>query len=182
VKAARERGREFVQSGDVRTGSTVFSLAMPWINVTMRRGALSKERQHALMADLTNALMFWENIPDTAAARSFMKGWIYEVDRDADYSGGTPLHEDPFYFLEVRIPAGRLDVLARLGIIRDFTKIVLLAEGRSFAPECAARIWVTIVDIERDNWGIAGSTDWLRSYVSALDSFSPVLTAHDERT
>ena len=36
---------------------------MPWINLTVRRGALTKEMQHAVMAKLTDALMFWENIP-----------------------------------------------------------------------------------------------------------------------
>jgi hypothetical protein len=71
---------------------------MPWINLTMRRGALTKEMQHAVMAKLTDALMFWEKIPDTAEARKKMKGWIYEVAEDADYNGGSPTHEHPFYF------------------------------------------------------------------------------------
>jgi phenylpyruvate tautomerase PptA (4-oxalocrotonate tautomerase family) len=144
---------------------------MPWINLTMRRGALNKERQHALMADLSSALMFWEQVPDTPIARKFMKGWVYEVAEDADYNAGRSDHEDPFYFIEVRMPAGRLDTLARLGIIRDFTKLVLIAEGKDFIPENARRVWVTIQDIERDNWGIGGSTDWLRAYTSALDQF-----------
>jgi phenylpyruvate tautomerase PptA (4-oxalocrotonate tautomerase family) len=150
---------------------------MPWINLTLRRGALSNETQHAMMADLTNALMYWEKIPDTPHARAFMKGWVYEVADDADYSGGFSDHVEPFYFIEVRMPAGRLDTLARQGIIRDFTKIVLLAEGKPFSPEHAHRVWVTIVDIDRDNWGIGGSTDWLRSYVSALDTFPLALEA-----
>ena len=148
---------------------------MPWINLTMRRGALDKERQHALMADLTSALMFWEQVPDTPAARKFMRGWVYEVAEDSDYNAGLPDHKDPFYFIEVRMPAGRLDTLARLGIIRDFTKLVLMAEGKAFVPENARRVWVTIQDIERDNWGIGGSTDWLRSYTSALDHFQSQL-------
>lgn len=143
---------------------------MPWINLTIRRGTLSKETQHAMMADLTSALMFWEKVPDTPEARKFMKGWVYEVAEDADYNGGKPNHPYPFYFIEVRMPAGRLDTLARLGIMRDFTKIVLMAEKKPFIPENADRVWVTINDIDRENWGIGGSTDWLRSYTSALDS------------
>jgi phenylpyruvate tautomerase PptA (4-oxalocrotonate tautomerase family) len=143
---------------------------MPWINLTLRRGALSKEKQHAMMADLTSALMFWEKVPETPVARKFMKGWVYEVAEDADYNAGRSGHADPFYFLEVRIPINRLDTLAKLGIIRDFTKIVLMAEGSPFIPENANRVWVTINELERDDWGIGGSTDWLRSYTSALDS------------
>jgi phenylpyruvate tautomerase PptA (4-oxalocrotonate tautomerase family) len=154
-----------------RPPQSCFTERMPWINLTLRRGTLPKETQHALMSDLTNALMFWEKIPDTPEARKFMKGWIYEVAEDADYNGGSPHHPAPFYFLEVRMPAGRLDTLARLGIMRDFTKLVLLAERKPFVPENATRVWVTIVDLEKENWGIGGTTDWLRSYTSALDTF-----------
>lgn len=143
---------------------------MPWINLTLRRGALPKEAQHAAMAKLTNALMFWEHVPDTPRARSIMKGWVYEVADDADYSGGSPVHEKPFYFVEVRIPAGRLDILAKQGIIRDFTTIMMRAEGADETPENARRVWVTINEIERDDWGIGGHTDWLRAYISALDA------------
>ncbi len=68
---------------------------MPWINLTVRRGALTKEMQHAVMAKLTDALMFWEKIPDTPEARKKMKGWVYEVAENADYSGGSASHEGP---------------------------------------------------------------------------------------
>ena len=68
------------------------------------------------------------------------------------------------------MPAGRLTTLDRLGIMRDFTKLVMMAEGSDMNPENTRRVWVTIVDIDRDNWGIGGSTDWLRSYTSTLDS------------
>jgi hypothetical protein len=66
---------------------------MPWINLTARRGALSPQKRHALFADLTSTLMFWEKVPDTPEARSFMKGWYYEVAEDADYNGGIHEHE-----------------------------------------------------------------------------------------
>lgn len=155
---------------------------MPWINLTARRGALSTQKRHALMADLTSALMFWEKIPDTVEARKMMKGWYYEVAEDADYNGGSPEHEKPFYFIEVRMPANRLTVLDREGIIRDFTRLVMLAEGSTdLSFDNMRRVWVTIVDIERENWGIAGQTDWLRSYTSALDTFELKLKAERRR-
>ena len=75
------------------------------------------------------------------------------------------------------MPAGRLTTLDRIGIMRDFTKIVLLAEDKPLVPENTERVWVTIVDIERENWGIGGSTDWLRTYTSALDSIHSELRA-----
>ena len=120
---------------------------MPWINLTVRRGALNNEMQHAVMSKLTDALMFWEKIPDTPEARKKMKGWVYEVAEDADYNGGSSSHKDPFYFLEVRLPAGRFDVLTKRHLILDFTKIILLAEGKPLVPEAANRIWVTIVEL-----------------------------------
>jgi phenylpyruvate tautomerase PptA (4-oxalocrotonate tautomerase family) len=143
---------------------------MPWINLTMRRGALTKEMQHAVMAKLTDALMFWEKIPDATEARKKMKGWVYEVAEDADYSGGSPTHEYPFYFIEVRLPAGRFDTLTKRHMMLDFTKIILLAEGKALVPEAPNSVWVTILEIKEDDWGIGGHTDWLRDYESALDT------------
>ena len=142
---------------------------MPWINFTLRRGALSKSVQHAMMARLTETLMWWERVPDTPKARSIMKGWVYEVDADADYNAGRPDHEKPFYFVEIRIPIDRLDGLSKAGLIRDFTQVVLDAEGSQNIPENARRVWVTINEIKREDWGVGGHTDWLRDYTSALD-------------
>ena len=57
---------------------------MPWINLTIRKGALPKETQHAVMGKLTEVLMWWEKVPNTPRARSIMKGWVYEVAEDAE--------------------------------------------------------------------------------------------------
>jgi phenylpyruvate tautomerase PptA (4-oxalocrotonate tautomerase family) len=146
---------------------------MPWINLTVRKGAFTKEVQHAVMAKLTDALMFWEKIPDTPEARKKMKGWVYLVDEGSDYNGGSPQHKDPFYFIEVRLPAGRFDTLTKQHMIKDFTKIIMLAEGKpddADDAEDANRVWVTILEIQRDDWGIGGHTDWLRDYESALNT------------
>jgi hypothetical protein len=42
---------------------------MPSINLTLRRGALPKAVQHAVMAKLTDVLMWWEKVPNTPTAR-----------------------------------------------------------------------------------------------------------------
>jgi len=142
---------------------------MPWINLTLRKGALSKDVQHALMAKLTEVLMWWEKVPETSKARSIMKGWVYEVAEDSDYVAGSPKHEKPHYFVEIRIPSHRLDLLAKQGLIRDFTTVILKAESSHDIPENARRVWVTINELEAEDWGIGGHTDWLRDYTSALD-------------
>lgn len=143
---------------------------MPWINMTVRKGALSKSIQHAVIAKLTEVLMWWEKVPETPKARSIMKAWVYEVAEDADYSGGSPVHEKPFYFIEIRIPINRLDLLAKQGLIRDFTHTVLEAENSPNTLENARRVWVTINELKAEDWGIGGHTDWLRDYTSALDA------------
>jgi hypothetical protein len=75
---------------------------MPWINLTLRRGARTKGAQHAMMPRLTDALMWCKKAPNTPKARAIMKGWVYAVEEDADYSAGQPVHEKPFYHLEIR--------------------------------------------------------------------------------
>ena len=142
---------------------------MPWINLTLRRGALPKPVQHAVMAKLTEVLMWWEKVPNTPAARKMMKGWVYEEAEDADYNARSPDLEKPFYFVEIRIPINRLDLLAKQGLIRDFTRVVLAAEGSDNTPANARRVWVTINELKAEDWGIGGHTDWLRDYTSALD-------------
>jgi phenylpyruvate tautomerase PptA (4-oxalocrotonate tautomerase family) len=141
---------------------------MPWINVTLPSGALEKDQQEWLMAHLTKALMFWEKVPNTPEARRFMKGWVYEVSPRHDYVAGLPA-DRPSYFVEVRIPSGRLDPLAKQGIQRDFTTLILRAEGGPDTVERARRIWITINEIDAEDWSIGGHTDWIRSYTSALD-------------
>lgn len=142
---------------------------MPWINLTLRRGALAKPTQHALMEKLTEVLMWWEKVPNTPVARKIMKGWVYEVAEDADYNAGSPHHDKPFYFLEIRIPINRLDLLAKQGLLRDFSRVVLEAEGSEDTPDNGRRIWVTINELKAEDWAIGGHTDWLRDYTSALD-------------
>jgi len=60
-------------------------------------------------------------------------------------------------------------------MILDFTKIILLAERTPLVPEAANRVWVTIVELQEDDWGIGGHTDWLRDYESALDTLGAEL-------
>jgi phenylpyruvate tautomerase PptA (4-oxalocrotonate tautomerase family) len=69
----------------------------------------------------------------------------------------------------VRLLAGRFDTLTKQHLIRDFTKIIMLAEGKTHFSEDANRVWVHIVELQTEDWGIGGHTDWLRDYESALN-------------
>src|SRR5882757_3227718 len=109
---------------------------VPWINMTVREGALTTAQRHEVMAHLTEALMFWEKVPETTEARKIMKGWVYEVAADADYSGGSPDHEKPFYFIEACIRSGRFDVLDKQGVIREERPLEPRSEATSFIVRC----------------------------------------------
>jgi len=147
---------------------------MPWINLTLRRGAFTKNVQHAVMAKLTDALMFWEKIPDTPDARKMTMGWVYEVAEDSDYNSGSPYHEDPFYFIEVRLLAGRFDGLTKQHLIRDVTKIIVLAEGKTPLSEDANRVWVHMVllfDFILDRWLSRNINWWTHAKVKRILCF-----------
>lgn len=74
------------------------------------------------------------------------------VAEDSDYNGGSRNHKEPFYFIEVRLPAGRFDLLTKQHLILDFTKIIMLAEGKSNFSEEANRVWVTIVELTAEGY------------------------------
>jgi hypothetical protein len=46
----------------------------------------------------------------------------------------------------------------------------MLAEGKAPFSEDANRVWVTIVELESEEWGMGGHADWLRDYESALNT------------
>jgi hypothetical protein len=69
--------------------------------------------------------------------------------RTPDYNAGRPGSRQPFNFLEIRIPINRLDLPAKQGLIRDFTRVMLEAEGSDNRTENARRVWVTIHEPRR---------------------------------
>jgi phenylpyruvate tautomerase PptA (4-oxalocrotonate tautomerase family) len=142
---------------------------MPWLDITLRTGTLPKEKLHAMVARLSDVVMWWEKVPDIPAARRFVKAWVHEVAEDCDYTGGHQGEELPFYAVQFRLPKGRLDDPAKAGVIRDITRVVLEAEGAPNTQENAHRVWVHIFEIERQDWGIGGHREWARSYISALE-------------
>jgi phenylpyruvate tautomerase PptA (4-oxalocrotonate tautomerase family) len=74
-----------------------------------------------------------------------------------------------FISSRVRIAINRLDLLAKQGLIRAFTRVVLEAEGSDNTPANARRVWVTINELKAEDSGIGGHTDWLLDYTSAFD-------------
>lgn len=144
---------------------------MPLIDFSYREGALSAEDLEWLLPRLTKTLMYWEKMPDTPASRARTELWVHEFPANRTLVGGSADHR-PYYRIDLKFPANRLGDLDRAGIIRDFTRLVLTAEGSPVNSVEAARVWVLIRDIPADSWGVSGHRDWMRDYETALDSIS----------
>ena len=142
---------------------------MPLIDFSYRAGSLPQDRLDWLLPRLMKTLMHWEKMPDTAIARARTQLWAHEFPANRTLVGGSPDHR-PYYRIDLKIPAGRLADLDRAGIVRDFTTLVLEAEGSPVNSVEAARIWVLIRDVPTDSWGVSGHRDWMRDYESGLDS------------
>lgn len=142
---------------------------MPMIDLTFAQGTLSPAQQQTLLEKLTRVLMFWEKIPDTPTAKTFTFALAHELPAQAICVGGSPKHA-PYYRIDIRIPANRWDQITKACVIRDVTRLVLTIEGTPLDLENARRVWVFITDVSHEDWGIEGHRDWLRGYISALDT------------
>jgi phenylpyruvate tautomerase PptA (4-oxalocrotonate tautomerase family) len=141
---------------------------MPLIDFSLREGSLEPDRLEWLMPRLTKTLMYWEKMPDSPSGRARTQLWVHEFPADRTLVGGSGEHR-PYYRIDVKIPANRLGELDRAGIVRDFTTLILTAEGSPVNSVEAARVWVLIRDVPTDSWGVSGHRDWMRDYESGLD-------------
>jgi phenylpyruvate tautomerase PptA (4-oxalocrotonate tautomerase family) len=141
---------------------------MPLIDFSFRQGSLSDAQLDWLLPRLVKVLMHWEKMPDTPGGHARTQLWAHEHPVGRALLGGE-LDGRPHYRIDVKIPADRLGDLDRAGIVRDFTRLVLLAEGSATNSVEASRVWIVIRDVPADSWGISGHRDWMRDYESALD-------------
>jgi hypothetical protein len=144
---------------------------MPLIDFSYRVDALNSDQLDWLLPRLTKTLMHWEKMPDTPAGRARTELWAHEYPVNRVLVGGSADHR-PYYRIDLKIPANRLSDLDRAGIVRDFTKLILTAEGSPVNSVEAARVWVLIRDVPADSWGVSGHRDWMRDYETGLDSIS----------
>jgi phenylpyruvate tautomerase PptA (4-oxalocrotonate tautomerase family) len=142
---------------------------MPMIDLTLPRGALSKEQLQALMHRAVKTLMWWEKIPDTPEARKIAWAFVNEVDANHVYVGG-PSPALPRYRFRVQTIEGLMDDRAKQGVIRDLTKLVLEIEGVPHDLENASRVWCILREYPRQNWGIGGYAFPPSGYLSSSDA------------
>jgi phenylpyruvate tautomerase PptA (4-oxalocrotonate tautomerase family) len=152
---------------------------MPMIELTLTDGALDKDAQDALMAQLTETLLRWEGAPPTSErAKDVSWGFVDVRPAELIYHRGEPVPAQPLYKVEISIPQGALDDTRKEGLVGDMTRLVLEAEGASADDEAAAmRVWVIVREVAEGNWGAAGKVWRLRDIARFVMSEEPVARA-----
>jgi phenylpyruvate tautomerase PptA (4-oxalocrotonate tautomerase family) len=137
------------------------------IELSLTQGALPEENLRALLQRATKALMWWEKIPDTKAARQIAWTFAHELPEGRLAIGGLPPSR-PRYRFVVSTIEGLLDDRAKQGVMRDLTRLALEAEGAPHDHANAARVWCLFRDIPRASWGIGGTPFAPSGYASSL--------------
>jgi phenylpyruvate tautomerase PptA (4-oxalocrotonate tautomerase family) len=132
---------------------------MPMIDLTMPKGALSKQTKTDLMETLTDTLLKWEGAtPDNKEDLNYEGlmtiAWTFLHEPELATVGGKPVDE-PRYRVVVGVPQGSLGDEEKQGMVEEVTEQVLRAESpdREPTPKDRTRVWVIVNEITEGNWG-----------------------------
>jgi phenylpyruvate tautomerase PptA (4-oxalocrotonate tautomerase family) len=133
-------------------------LGMPMIDLIFPEGALSEEALDGLADSLMRALLRSEHVPDDNAARELVS-WVHahELPAGRMFAGARRLRAgEPFFRLDISIPAGVVDADDKSSFIAEATRLVLEAAGVDPGDgDAAARVWVLYREIP-GGWGASG--------------------------
>jgi phenylpyruvate tautomerase PptA (4-oxalocrotonate tautomerase family) len=131
---------------------------MPMIDLTFPEGALSEDALDSLADSLMRALLRSEHVPEDNAARELVS-WVHvhELPAGRMYAGGRRLQSgEPFFRVDISIPAGVVDAEDKASFIAEATSLILGAAGAGPDDrEAAARVWVLYREIA-GGWGASG--------------------------
>jgi phenylpyruvate tautomerase PptA (4-oxalocrotonate tautomerase family) len=131
---------------------------MPMIDLTFPEGALSENALDSLADSLMRALLRSEHVPEDVAARELVS-WVHvhELPAQRMYAGGRRLDSgEPFFRLEISIPAGVVNADDKAGFIAEATRLILEAAGTDPGDrEAASRVWVLYREVP-GGWGASG--------------------------
>jgi phenylpyruvate tautomerase PptA (4-oxalocrotonate tautomerase family) len=131
---------------------------MPMIDLTFPEGALSEDALDSLADSLMRALLRSEHVPEDNAARELVS-WVHvhELPAGRMYAGGRRLQSgEPFFRVDISIPAGVVDAEDKASFIAEATSLILGAAGTDPDDrEAAARVWVLYREIA-GGWGASG--------------------------
>ncbi len=151
---------------------------MPQIELTIPRGALSDPALDDLMGEMTTTLLRWEGArTDSPGAKEVSWGYVHEIAPERTYHGGeNNAAGAPRYRVDVTVPQRALDDEKKNGLVGDFTKLILAAEGTD-DPAAGMRVWVLIHEVPSGNWGGAGRTWTLREIAQLVAADEPQVPA-----
>ena len=131
---------------------------MPMIDLTVLEGVLSEEALDGLADSLMRALLRSEHVPEDNAARELVS-WVHvhELPSGRMYAGGRRLQSgEPFFRIDVSIPAGVVDADDKAAFIAEATGLILEASGADPDDrDAAARVWVLYREVP-GGWGASG--------------------------
>jgi phenylpyruvate tautomerase PptA (4-oxalocrotonate tautomerase family) len=131
---------------------------MPMIDLTFPEGALSEEALDGLADSLMRALLRSEHVPEDNAARELVS-WVHmhELPARRIYAGARRLEAgEPFFRLDISIPAGVVGADDKAAFIAEATRLVLEAAGADADDrEAAARVWILYREVP-GGWGASG--------------------------
>ena len=128
---------------------------MPIIDVLMSEGQFDPTQQDQLAKQLTQTLLNCDVTRDNPKALGINWCYIHEQAAGTVYVAGQVEHK-PHYRIAITIMQGAMTEAVKQQVVHDMTRVVLELEGTSLNPMNAARIWITIHEVEEGNWGGAG--------------------------
>ena len=121
---------------------------MPMIDVYASAGTFADP--HSLAAELARTLMVIEQVPEIPMFRQNTAAFIHDLPEGAlsNVDG-----ESNYVRVQVLTNAGALDRDKQLGVVEQFTDLVVQAAGD---PDYAKRVWVLLTEAVDGGWGLWG--------------------------
>jgi phenylpyruvate tautomerase PptA (4-oxalocrotonate tautomerase family) len=128
---------------------------MPFVEIFVPKGALSRTQQEAISQRLVAEVMDVEGAPDTPEARSI--SWLVMHKMDAWSVGGRPVGADeaPRFVVRIAVPAGSLDDVKRKLMMARVNDLLVEIDG-SDRLRNSPEAWVHINEVPEGNWGAFG--------------------------
>lgn len=140
---------------------------MPMMEFTYSYGALTEQQLGDLMQRAIKVAMWWEKIADTPERRATAWTFATEMGEKQMLVGGLPPPK-PRYRYMFHTFEGLMDDGAKLGLIRDLTRLTLEVEGSPVDDANKARIWCIMHEHARADWGVGGALFPVGGYKTAL--------------
>jgi phenylpyruvate tautomerase PptA (4-oxalocrotonate tautomerase family) len=129
---------------------------MPMVDLIYPQGALSEEAKAELLQTMWRTCVRWEALPESPATAAI--SWVYLDERPATQMsvGGSPPAQ-PVYRAQVKVLQGFMEQSRVDGMIREFTELILKADGRGQgAAGAAPRVFCLVEEVPSGTWGVDG--------------------------